>query len=82
MTSMTIRHIGIGLEARLRASAAAHGRSMEDEARDILQVALSIEPSYPRDFAAAIRARMAGTGGVELMLAPREPIRAPVDLDP
>jgi plasmid stability protein len=38
---MTIRNLDDGLKKRLRIRAAAHGRSMEDEARDILRAALS-----------------------------------------
>jgi len=41
MASMTIRDIDDSLKARLRLRAAKHGRTMEDEARDILRAALS-----------------------------------------
>ena len=43
MASMTIRNLDEQLKARLRVQAAQHGRSMEDEARDILRAALSTE---------------------------------------
>ncbi|MDL2402978.1 FitA-like ribbon-helix-helix domain-containing protein [Rhizobium mayense] len=81
MASMTIRNIDDHLKARLRIRAAAHGRSMEDEARDILRAALSAEDKRQPNLAEAIRRRMAATGGVVLEIAPREPIR-PVELDP
>ena len=81
MASMTIRNIDDHLKARLRIRAAAHGRSMEDEARDILRAALSAEDKRQPNLAEAIRRRMATTGGVVLEIAPREPIR-PVELDP
>jgi antitoxin FitA len=77
LASITIRNFDDPLKARLRIQAAIHGRSMEDEARDILRSALSIESSPPRNLAAAIRARFAPFGGVELPGVPREPMRAP-----
>ena len=81
MASMTIRNLDEKLKARLRVQAARHGRSMEDEARDILRAALSTEPSSARTLADAIRARIEPLGGVELEIAPREAMREPVNLD-
>lgn len=81
MASMTIRNIDDRLKARLRVQAAQHGRSMEDEARDILRAALSAEPARAMSIVDAIRARIDPLGGVDLDLAPREPSREPVVLD-
>jgi plasmid stability protein len=81
MASMTIRDIDEKLKSRLRIQAARHGRSMEDEARDILRSALSVEPTQARGLVEAIRARVESLGGVELEIAPREPMREPVNLD-
>ncbi|MBD5801954.1 hypothetical protein AZOA_13800 [Azoarcus sp. Aa7] len=80
MATMTIRNIDDQLKARLRVQAAMHGRSMEDEARDILRGALSVEPVRGRSLVEAIRARIEPLGGVDLDLPVREPIRDPVDL--
>lgn len=80
MATMTIRNIDDQLKATLRVRAAMHGRSMEDEARDILRTALSAEPTSGRNLVDAIRARIEPLGGVELELPAREVIRAPVDL--
>ncbi|MDP3408492.1 plasmid stabilization protein [Bosea sp. (in: a-proteobacteria)] len=80
MASMTIRNIDDQLKTRLRMRAASHGRSMEDEARDILRAALSTERPSARNIAAMIRARLSQTGGVTLDLPRREPMREPVDL--
>ena len=80
MASMTIRNIDERLKARLRMLAARHGRSMEDEARDILRTALSGESRRSRALVDAIRARIEPLGGVELTLAPREPMREVVGL--
>ncbi|ACP22441.1 hypothetical protein NGR_b09880 (plasmid) [Sinorhizobium fredii NGR234] len=70
LARMTIRNLDDGLKQRLRQRAAAHGRSMEDEARDILRAALSTSERRPGNLAAAIRARIAPTGGIALE-APR-----------
>ena len=82
MASITIRNLDEGLKARLRVQAAFHGRSMEDEARDILRSALNREPVRPGSLAASIRARFGRLGGVELPVVPREPMREPPSFDP
>jgi plasmid stability protein len=81
MGSITIRNLDDSLKSRLRVQAAVHGRSMEDEARDILRSALSREPRRQRNLAAAIRARFAPLGGVELQPTPRDAMRAPPTFD-
>jgi antitoxin FitA len=81
MASITIRDIDERLKARLRVQAAHHGRSMEEEARDILRTALSIGSSRNGSLVDSIRARIEPLGGVELEITPREAIRDPVDLD-
>jgi plasmid stability protein len=81
MASMTIRNIDEQLQARLRVQAASHGRSMEDEARDILRTALSTEPTRGQSLVDAIRARIEPFGGVELEAPPRDPVREPPGLD-
>ncbi|MCV9940597.1 plasmid stabilization protein [Boseaceae bacterium BT-24-1] len=79
MASMTIRNIEDQLKARLRVRAAEHGRSMEDEARDILRIALAGEAQRPANLAASIRTRLAATGGVQLDIPPREALPEPPD---
>lgn len=80
MATMTIRNIDDPLKARLRVQAAQHGRSMEDEARDILRAALSAESPRGLSLVGAIRARVAPLGGVELDLPARDPMRTPPGL--
>jgi plasmid stability protein len=77
VAAMTIRNIEERLKARLRVRAAENGRSMEEEARDILRSALASEPADKKDLGEAIRARFAKLGGVDLDLPEREPIREP-----
>lgn len=79
MATMTIRNLDDQLKQRLRVRAATHGRSMEDEARDILRTALATQPSAP-SLIEAIRARMKPLGGVEMDIPAREAIRPAVNL--
>lgn len=80
MATMTIRNIDDQLKARLRIQAATHGRSMEDEARDILRAALSVAPVRGKTLVEAIRDRIEPLGGIDLDLPEREPLREPPDL--
>jgi antitoxin FitA len=79
LASMTIRNLDDQLKKRLRVRAASNGRSMEEEARDILRSALSTETKRPGNLAEAIRARIAPLGGVNLEIPPREPMPEPID---
>lgn len=79
MASMTIRNIDDRLKTKLRIRAAANGRSMEDEARDILKSALAVVEAEPENLAVAIRRRFEPLGGVQLDIPPREPMRDPID---
>jgi antitoxin FitA len=79
MASITIRNLDEPLKTRLRIQAATHGRSMEDEARDILRSALNQQPARPPNLAAAIRSRFAPLGGLDLPEVPRESMREPPD---
>jgi plasmid stability protein len=46
MASLTIRHLDDSTKARLKARAEEHGRSMEDEARQIIEHAVAEEEPY------------------------------------
>ena len=76
MASITIRNLEDDIKQRLRVRAAEHGRSMEEEARDILRRVLS-DAATPRDLAAAIRARVTPDARADLDLPAREPMREP-----
>jgi plasmid stability protein len=77
MASITIRKLPENTKRRLRLRAARNGRSMEQEAREILQAAVNQSAKPPEDLAEAIRRRFAPFGGVELKIPPREPIPEP-----
>jgi plasmid stability protein len=76
MASITIRNLDDAVKQRLRLRAAEHGRSMEEEARDILRRAVGRAPAAA-DLGAAIHRRFAAIGGVELDLPPREAMPDP-----
>jgi plasmid stability protein len=79
MAALTIRQLDEKTKRRLRIRAAHHGRSMEEEAREILRSAL-VTPSAPKkNLAEAIRRRFAGFGGIELALPKRDPMRGAPD---
>ncbi|MYK60271.1 MAG: plasmid stabilization protein [Rhodospirillaceae bacterium] len=71
---MTISNLDDGLKRRLRVRAAENGRSIEEEARDILRRAVGETPP-PRNLGRAIHARFAALGGVDLELPERGPMR-------
>jgi len=77
MTSITIRRLDDAIKARLRVRAARHGRSMEEEAREILKRGLQDEPARTSNLAQAIRRHLEPLGGVNLKLPRRAPIRKP-----
>ena len=76
MASITIRNLADDLKLRLRVRAAEHGRSMEEEAREILRKVVG-ESAPPGNLAASIRARVFRLGGVDLDLPVRESMREP-----
>jgi plasmid stability protein len=74
MASITIRNLDDGLKRSLRVRATKHGRSMEEEAREILRQA--VEPStVPGNLGQTIHARFAAIGGVELDVPARGQMR-------
>ena len=79
MAAITIRKLDERVKARLKIRAAHHGRSMEEEAREILRTALTASPTEQEHLADAIRRRFAPFGKVELELPVRDAPRTPPD---
>ena len=77
MASITIRNLDERVKSSLRLRAASHGRSMEEEVRDILKTVLANGDTGLRDLASAVRARLKPLGGVNLPQSEREPVREP-----
>jgi len=76
MAAVSIRDLDDQVRERLRMRAAAHGRSMEAEIRNILTEAVS-QPNESRGLLATLLDRLGEVGGVELDLPERStPARA------
>ena len=89
MATITVRNLDENTKRLLRIRAAANGRSMEEEARKVLQAAVS-GTAEPQGFGEAsqpvtlswvdrVVARFAEVGGVDLELPPSQPARLPPD---
>lgn len=80
MASITIRNVEEATKRKLKVRAALHGRSMEQEVREILSQAVKQKPQKAEtgaDLAEAIHSRFARLGGVDLEPLPREFMRDP-----
>ena len=71
MASMTIRNLDESLKKRLRVRAAEHGKSMEEEAREILRSVLSYEDTSSISLSNAIHRRFGEMGGLDLQIPER-----------
>jgi plasmid stability protein len=80
MASITIRNLDDRLKTRLRIRAAEHGRSMEEEVRQILRQVIGL-PAENRNLGEVIHRRFAAIGGVELELPKRDPMPEPPSFD-
>ena len=80
MASITIRNLDDNLKRRLRIRAAEHGRSMEEEAREIIRQGVG-SSGGPENLGELIQRRFAALGGVDLPLPPREPMPEPPRFD-
>ena len=82
MATITVRNLDDGLKRQLRIRAAEKGRSMEQEARDILRAALDEESATSaKGLGTALHELFKPFGGVELDIPPREPMREPPRFD-
>ena len=77
---MLIRRLDSSIKIRLRVQAARHGRSMEEEAREILR--RGVMETEPRpNLADSIRKHVLPFGGIDLPLPKREAVRTPPRFD-
>jgi plasmid stability protein len=75
MATLTIRRLDEKTKTRLRVRAAHHGRSMEEEARELLRSALTVSSPNQTNLAETIRRRFQPFGGVRLRLPKRDALR-------
>ncbi len=81
MASITIRRLEDSVKEKLRIRAANHGRSMEEEAREILKAGLAQKPAQKLSNSQLIRQYIEPFGGVDLVLPKRSPARPPIDFE-
>jgi antitoxin FitA len=75
MATITIRQLDEKTKTRLRVRAAHHGRSMEEEAREILRSALTASSPVKGNLAEIVRRRFAVFGGFDFELPRRDAVR-------
>lgn len=81
MAALSIRDLDDEVRERLRVRAAAHGRSMEAEIRDILTAAVST-PDESRGLLATLLDRIGEIGGVDLDLPTRSTTPRAAEVNP
>lgn len=81
MATLTIRQLDDGLKQKLRVRAAHNGRSMEEEAREILRGALGpTGKAKEPNLVESIRKKLAAAGGgIDLVLPKRDSFSEPPD---
>ncbi|MCY3902123.1 MAG: hypothetical protein OXF76_03080 [Caldilineaceae bacterium] len=77
MASIIMCNVDEGLERRLRIRAAENGRTMEQEACEILRAALDEDIAPTKNIGTAVHELFKPFGGVELEIPPRESMREP-----
>ncbi len=81
MASLTISQLDEPTLERLRQRATNHGRTVEEEAGEILKGAVSVPAPAPDNLYAEIRRIVEPLGGFELPEIPRGPGREPPTFD-
>ena len=81
MGSITIRNLDGSLKSLVPIQPAVHGRSAEDEARDVLRCVLNQEPQGPRNLGTAIHDLFRPFGGFDMPEVPRDKMREPPRFD-
>lgn len=81
MTNITIQNFDDDLKNRLQKRAEYYGRSLEEEAKEILRAVLTHNVEKPLNLALAIERRFADFGNFELPTISREPLREPPNFE-
>lgn len=74
MTNIIIPNLDDDIKSRLQKRAEKHGRSLEEEVKEILRIALSENNEHSLNLATMIEQRFANLGEFELPQIKREPI--------
>lgn len=81
MSNITIQNFDDDLKNRLQKRADYYGRSLEEEAKEILRAVLKETPVEPLNLAETIHQRFADIGDFEIPAIPREPLREPPNFE-
>jgi plasmid stability protein len=81
MATLTIRNVDEAVKQSLRQRAALHGRSMEEELRQILREVLGRRSLPAKGLGSRIMAKFATEGGVELPSPQRSLARLPPNFE-
>ncbi len=81
MNSITIQNFDDDLKNCLQKRAEYSGRSLEEEAKEILRAVLTEQVHKPLNLALAIEGRFAHFGDFKLPMIPREPLREPPNFE-
>jgi plasmid stability protein len=81
MNNITIQNFDDDLKNRLQKRAEYYGRSLEEEAKEILRAVLTENALEPLNLALAIERRFAHFGDFELPNIAREPLREPPNFE-
>ncbi|WP_228041496.1 FitA-like ribbon-helix-helix domain-containing protein [Planktothrix mougeotii] len=81
MINITIQNFDDDLKNRLQKRAESYGRSLEEEAREILRAVLTENTPEPLNLAVAIERRFAHFSDFELPTIHREPLREPPNFE-
>jgi len=81
VAQVIVRNLDEDVKLRLKKRAARHGRSMEEEIRQILQIALRDDNSRPVRLGSRIAGRFAGSGLPNDLPELQGQTMVPMDLD-
>ena len=81
MSSLTVRNLDESVKSSLRVRAARHGRSMEQEVRQILEAIVAPEQAAQVSFAERVNSRFSGLKVESLPISARQIARTPPAID-
>ncbi|WP_107671022.1 plasmid stability protein [Cyanothece sp. BG0011] len=81
MNKLILDNLDENLQVSLEKQAKENGRSLEEEAKEILRGVLLENPSHPRNLALAIKRRFAELGDFEIPTTSRDSMREPPNFE-
>lgn len=81
MSNITIQNFDDNLKNLLQKRANYYGRSLEEEAKEILRTVLKETPVKSLNLAESIHQKFADLGDFEIPTVPREPLREPPNFE-